>query len=65
MSFQLRGNYQPAGDQPKAITALTQGLQGDPASARIGGPVSPLGVLHLARERRGPALATLFPDGPP
>ncbi len=27
MDFQLRANYQPAGDQPSAIKALTQGLK--------------------------------------
>lgn len=37
MSFQLRGNYKPAGDQPKAIVGLTEGLQrGDRCQTLLG-----------------------------
>ena len=46
-------------------TLLTDGLAGDPANVQFGGPISSLGVLHLARQRRGIPLAAAFPDGPP
>jgi excinuclease ABC subunit B len=37
VSFQLRGSYQPAGDQPKAIAGLTEGLQrGDRCQTLLG-----------------------------
>lgn len=37
MDFRLKGNYQPAGDQPKAIAGLTEGLiQGERAQTLLG-----------------------------
>ena len=37
MSFQLTSEYQPAGDQPKAIEQLVEGVQaGEPAQTLLG-----------------------------
>lgn len=37
MNFELTSDYQPTGDQPEAITQLTEGiLQGDPAQTLLG-----------------------------
>jgi excinuclease ABC subunit B len=37
MSFKLKSNYQPAGDQPEAIRQLVEGLQqGEPAQTLLG-----------------------------
>ena len=52
--------------RPEALLGqLRAGFDGDPASVRFGGGVSALGVVDLARQRRGRSLADVFPDGAP
>ena len=37
MDFKLTSQYQPTGDQPQAITQLTEGIErGDPAQVLLG-----------------------------
>lgn len=46
-------------EEPLILAALQRGFDGDPARLRLSERFSPLGLVELARERRGPSLGEL------